>query len=268
MGAATEGATGAGLLVAVSDRSFLDTFKEASSLAKYVAGARGPTTASSSVTSRRSVPGFGVIASPSEVEADDGVVAVGPSRPSAAKAPDELDAYRVFVLQLAEAVGKAAGGGDQAEAGATGEDQGGSRLAARAGVVRARLPLGLRIRPHALRDPVDVVEVRDHLDRVVDRRVVDALRAERLGVVGPDRGRCRASASARSRRAHGCVGRAPPRGSRARHVMPARLVRPRHGGRRRGIGVSSSTRSSPRRRWRAAPRSCRVSPDGPSMIAL
>ena len=35
-----KGATGAGLLVAVSDRSFFDTFKEASSLAKHVAGAR------------------------------------------------------------------------------------------------------------------------------------------------------------------------------------------------------------------------------------
>jgi hypothetical protein len=35
-----KGATGAGLLVSVSDRSFFDTFKEASSLAKHVKGAR------------------------------------------------------------------------------------------------------------------------------------------------------------------------------------------------------------------------------------
>ena len=35
-----KGATGAGLLVSVSDRSFFDTFKEASSLAKHVKGSR------------------------------------------------------------------------------------------------------------------------------------------------------------------------------------------------------------------------------------
>jgi hypothetical protein len=52
--------------------------------------------------------------------------------------------------------------------------------------VRARLPLRLRIRPDALRDPVDVVEVRDHLDQVVDRRVVEAVRAERFRVSRPD----------------------------------------------------------------------------------
>jgi hypothetical protein len=35
-----------------------------------------------------------------------------------AKAPDEVEAYRSFVLALAAGVGKAAGGGDEAEAGA------------------------------------------------------------------------------------------------------------------------------------------------------
>jgi hypothetical protein len=34
-----------------------------------------------------------------------------------AKAPDDLEGYRAFVLELAESVGKAAGGGDEAEAG-------------------------------------------------------------------------------------------------------------------------------------------------------
>ena len=33
-----KGATGAGLLVSVSDRSFFDSFKEAGSLAKHLAG--------------------------------------------------------------------------------------------------------------------------------------------------------------------------------------------------------------------------------------
>ena len=34
------GVTGAGLLVATSDRAFFDSFKEASSMAKYLAGSR------------------------------------------------------------------------------------------------------------------------------------------------------------------------------------------------------------------------------------
>ena len=33
-----------------------------------------------------------------------------------AKAPEELEAYKSFVLEVAEKVGKAAGGGDEAEA--------------------------------------------------------------------------------------------------------------------------------------------------------
>ena len=33
-----------------------------------------------------------------------------------AKAPDEVEAYKAFVLEIAEAVGKAAGGGEAAEA--------------------------------------------------------------------------------------------------------------------------------------------------------
>jgi len=35
-----------------------------------------------------------------------------------AKAPDEVEAYKTFVLEVAEAVGKAAGGGEEAEAAA------------------------------------------------------------------------------------------------------------------------------------------------------
>ena len=35
-----KGATGAGMFVSASDRSFLDTFKEASSLAKFLKGSR------------------------------------------------------------------------------------------------------------------------------------------------------------------------------------------------------------------------------------
>ena len=53
-----------------------------------------------------------------------------------------------------------------------------------------RIPFGLGIRAHALGDPIDVVEVSDHLDRVVDRRVVEAVRPEPVRVCGTDAGRC------------------------------------------------------------------------------
>jgi hypothetical protein len=53
----------------------------------------------------------------------------------------------------------------------------------------ACIPLGLRIRAHALGNAVDVVEVPDHLDRVVNRLVVEAVGAQRLRVVGADGGR-------------------------------------------------------------------------------
>ena len=38
------------------------------------------------------------------------------SRPFAQKVPDELESYRAFVIELAESVGRSAGGGDEAEA--------------------------------------------------------------------------------------------------------------------------------------------------------
>lgn len=112
-----KGATGAGLLVSGSDRSFLDTFKEAKSLASYLKGSRDDDSQLVRELSSESGTGFGVVASPSEVEGtmDSLRAAVGTLR---AKAPDEVDNYRSFVVELAETVGRSAGGGDEAEAAA------------------------------------------------------------------------------------------------------------------------------------------------------
>ena len=112
-----KGATGAGLLVSVSDRSFLDSLKEASSFAKYLLGSReGDSQLVRELASEHGT-GFGAIATPSEVqEADEALrTAVATLR---SKAPDEVESYRAFVLELAETVGKAAKGGDEAEAAA------------------------------------------------------------------------------------------------------------------------------------------------------
>ena len=113
-----KGATGAGLLVSVSDRSFLDSLKEASSFAKYLLGSRESESQLVRELASEHGTGFGAVATPSEVDAaaDDALrVAVATLR---AKAPDELESYRAFVLELAEAVGRAAKGGDAAEAAA------------------------------------------------------------------------------------------------------------------------------------------------------
>jgi hypothetical protein len=113
-----KGATGAGLLVSMSDRGFFDSFKEASSLAKHLVGARQDESQLVRELAEGRPTGFGLTASPSEVE-NEAIVALQASVATLrAKTPDELESYRAFVVDLAESAGKAAGGGDQAEAGA------------------------------------------------------------------------------------------------------------------------------------------------------
>ena len=113
------GALGAGLLVAVSDRGFFDTFKEAGTLAKHVAAARG---SSESAVVRRVAEGrgtgFGVTTPPGEIESGALEALRSSVQLLEAKAPDELEAYRSFVLDLARSVAAAAPGGDAAESGA------------------------------------------------------------------------------------------------------------------------------------------------------
>jgi hypothetical protein len=112
-----KGATGAGLLVSGSDRSFMDTFKEAKSLASYLKGSRDDDSQLVRELSSESGTGFGVVASPSEVEGtiDSLRAAVETLQ---AKAPDEVENYRAFVVELAETVARSAGGGEEVEAAA------------------------------------------------------------------------------------------------------------------------------------------------------
>jgi hypothetical protein len=111
------GATGAGLLVAVSDKSFLDSFKEAGALAKHLAAARGNSASPviREVAEGRGV-GFGLTDSPEEIETGTLEALREAAQLLESKAPEELDAYRSFVLDVARSVSAAAGGGDEAEA--------------------------------------------------------------------------------------------------------------------------------------------------------
>lgn len=114
-----KGATGAGLLVAVSDKGFFDTFKEAGAVAKHLVTAKG---SSESPLIRRIAEGrgtgFGLTSSKTEIESETLEALRSASNLLREKAPDEIGAYRSFVLDLARSVSSAAGGGDEAEAAA------------------------------------------------------------------------------------------------------------------------------------------------------
>ena len=110
------GAMGAGLLVSVSDRGFFDSFKEAGALAKHMAKARegGSSELVRDLAGERGT-GFGLTAGPDEVERETSEALGSAIALLERKAPDEVESYRSFVLEVARSVAKAAGGGDEAE---------------------------------------------------------------------------------------------------------------------------------------------------------
>ena len=98
-----KGATGAGLLVSASDRSFFDSFKEAGSLAKHLAEGRSHRSELVRELASEKGSGFGVRSSPEELESGTVEALRGAVGTLEAKAPEEVEAYRAFVLELAEA---------------------------------------------------------------------------------------------------------------------------------------------------------------------
>jgi hypothetical protein len=114
-----KGVTGAGLLVSLADRGFFDTFKEVGALSKYLKEAREK---SSSELVRQLAEvrgtGFGLTASPDEVESKTNEALRASMATLKAKAPDEAEAYSKFVVDVATAVGDAAEDIDVKETGA------------------------------------------------------------------------------------------------------------------------------------------------------
>jgi hypothetical protein len=114
-----KGVVGAGLLVSLSDRSFFDTFKEAGALGKHVAQAKQ---GSSSELIRELADvhgtGFGLTSSPDKVEAETLAALREAKTTLETKAPDELEPYRQFVVEVAQSVADAAAGGEPVESGA------------------------------------------------------------------------------------------------------------------------------------------------------
>ena len=106
-----KGVTGAGMLVSVSDRDFTDSFGEASALAKSL-GRQRESGASELIRelAHAKGTGFGFTDSPHEVEMETLDALRSSVATLAAKASDEVSAYRELVLGVAMSVAEAKGG--------------------------------------------------------------------------------------------------------------------------------------------------------------
>ncbi len=106
-----EGITGAGMFVALVDRGFFDSFKEASALAHHLRDAHEH---SDSVLVRDLATGhdrpFGMTDSPEKVEQSTEATLQQAVAVLEAKSPEDLPAYRKLVLEVAESVAEAAKG--------------------------------------------------------------------------------------------------------------------------------------------------------------
>jgi hypothetical protein len=115
-----KGVIGAGMLVSLSDPDFTDTFGEASAIAKYLAEQRasGGSELIRELAAVRGRGGFGLTDSRAEVEAETLAALQWAKEALAAKAPDEVEAYRVLALGVAERAATAKSGLEAAEAAA------------------------------------------------------------------------------------------------------------------------------------------------------
>ena len=111
------GVIGAGMLVSSSDPDFTDTFGEAAAIAKYLAEQRasGGSELIRELAAVRGRGGFGLTDSRAEVEAETLAALQSAKEALAAKAPDEVEAYRVLALGVAERAATAKSGLEAAE---------------------------------------------------------------------------------------------------------------------------------------------------------
>jgi hypothetical protein len=110
------GLAGTVLLMSVSDPGLLDTFKEAGAAAKHYKDARS-NNASELVRDLSADPGmgFGLGKSPQQLETETLSALRAAATVLKEKAPDDTDAYRQFVLEVAQSVADAAKGTSAAE---------------------------------------------------------------------------------------------------------------------------------------------------------
>ncbi len=105
-----QGVTGAGMLVSTAHRDFTDSFGEASTVVKQLGGHRESESQLVRDLAETRGTGFGLFSSPNEVQQGT-IDALGAAVTMlGAKAPDEVEAYRSLVLDIATAVAEAKGG--------------------------------------------------------------------------------------------------------------------------------------------------------------
>ena len=111
-----KGVTGAGLLVAVSDKGFFDTFGEATTMAKHLAAGSGSESPLIRDLAHTRAHGFSMRSSPQEIEQQtlDGIRSA--TEIIGQKSPSDLDAYRAFVIDIAQSVAEAKKGVAPSEA--------------------------------------------------------------------------------------------------------------------------------------------------------
>ena len=98
------------MLVSAAHRDFTDTFGEASTVARQLAAHRESESELVRELAESHSTGFGLIASPKEV-VEGTIAALGAAvNVLGEKAPDELEAYRGLVLDVATAAAEAKGG--------------------------------------------------------------------------------------------------------------------------------------------------------------
>jgi hypothetical protein len=111
-----KGLTGAGMMVSTSDPGFMDSFGEASALAKHL---QHESQSNQNELAREVAhthgTGFGITSSREKVSGETIQSLRSAVGVLGTKAPDDLDAYRQLVLGTAEAVAEAKGGVSEAE---------------------------------------------------------------------------------------------------------------------------------------------------------
>jgi hypothetical protein len=113
------GVTGSALLVSLADRGFFDTFKEVGALNKYLSQAREKS-ASPLIRDLAEVrgTGFGLTTNPDELEKGATEALRSSVATLQSKAPDEVEAYKAFVVEVSTGVADAVKDVGAAETGA------------------------------------------------------------------------------------------------------------------------------------------------------
>jgi hypothetical protein len=116
------GLLGAAMFVSLSDRDFTDTFGEVGVMTKYLSGMQmaGDTDLMRELAHEHGNP-FGLTSSPDRVRGETLASLKSATATLTAKAPDEVEPYRKFVLGLATAVAMAKSGESAVETAAIGQ---------------------------------------------------------------------------------------------------------------------------------------------------